>query len=352
MHLTCPLPVVDNAGPASESPESASRISAEQSLGAFFGRSPVMQRLFEKMRHAAPHLRIAAIEGEPGTGKALAAHTLHAEAVRNETPQISNPSARPALVTCAAARALSVMDDLFRESHGGTLYLSHTHELSPEQQREWLEMVEHFERCHAAHAASSMPRRLLFGSCEPLRRMTAGAAFLPGLAHRLTAIRFTLPALREHREDIPLLVEILLDRLRAAHGKAVRGLAPGTLHRLVSHSWPGNVRELETVLSNALLDCVSEWIRPIDIPTLAWPCAAGPQIFPRSSIPGAVPASAIDDPAPDLDPDLDRAILRHITRVLARVNGNKLRAARLLGISRSTLYRLLESGGIYQSATE
>jgi two-component system response regulator AtoC len=305
-----------------------------------------MQRLFEKMRHAAPHLRIAAIEGEPGTGKALAAHTLHAEAARNETPQISGPCPRPALVTCAAARALSVMDDLFRESQGGTLYLSHTHELSPEQQREWLEMVEHFERCHAAHAASSMPRRLLFGSCEPLRRMTAGAAFLPGLAHRLTAIRFTLPALREHREDIPLLVEILLDRLRIAHGKAVRGLAPGTLPRLMSHSWPGNVRELETVLSNALLDCVSEWIRPIDIPTLAWPCAAGPQIFPTRS------AAPIDDPAPDLDPDLDRAILRHITRVLARVNGNKLRAARLLGISRSTLYRLLESGGIYQSATE
>jgi DNA-binding NtrC family response regulator len=178
--------------------------------------------------------------------------------------------------------------------------------------------------------------------------MTASASFLPGLAHRLTAIRFTLPPLRERREDLPLLVEVLLDRLRIAHGKAVRGLAPGTLPRLMSHSWPGNVRELETVLSNALLDCVSEWIRPIDIPTLTWPFAAGPQRIPARS----APTSAIDDPAPELDPDLDRAILRHITRVLARVNGNKLRAARLLGISRSTLYRLLESGGVYHSITE
>jgi two-component system, NtrC family, response regulator HydG len=108
----------------------------------------------------------------------------------------------------------------------------------------------------------------------------------------------------------------------------MRGFAPGALGRLTAHTWPGNVRELESIIVAAALECPGQWIRPIDIPRLQWP------------IPEATPApvdSIVDDP------NLDRAILHHITRILARANGNKVRAAKMLGISRSTLYRLLDS---------
>ncbi|MBT9331233.1 sigma-54-dependent transcriptional regulator [Paracidobacterium acidisoli] len=327
-----------------------------------FGRSQAMQRLFEKMRCTAAHFRVATIEGEPGTGKTVAAQTLHAQCRETCTqlragatvhlagagPDV--PAPEPLFLACAAAPALATLDALFEEANGGTLYLSRTSELSPGEQRQWLDIVEHFERHRSRNGTKAMPRQLLFGTCEPLRRLTAAASFRTDLAHRLTAIRFALPPLRERREDISLLVEVLLERVRATHSKPVRGLAPGTLNRLLAHTWPGNVRELETVLFNAALDCISEWIRPIDLPPITWPTSqrmhSAGTALPH---PGSLSEATPDHPAAcgsgqDLDPDLDRAILRHVTRVLGRVGGNKLRAAHLLGISRSTLYRLLESG--------
>ena len=153
------------------------------------------------------------------------------------------------------------------------------------------------------------------------------------LCYRLTAIRFVLPPLRERREDIAMLADWLATRHGAVHGKSIRGLGPGSLSRLLAHSWPGNVRELETVITNAAMECAGQWIRPIDIPPLL---SAG------ESQNKAV-AQAPDSNA-DYDPNLDRMILRHIMQVLAKTGGNKLKAAQMLGISRSTLYRLLDSG--------
>jgi two-component system response regulator AtoC len=135
-----------------------------------------------------------------------------------------------------------------------------------------------------------------------------------------------MPPLRERREDLALLADYFARRFSETHGKFVRGLAPHTLPRLAAHNWPGNVRELESVIHNAALECEGQWIRPIDITAL--------------SPSGTSPTSVI---AAEDDPNLDRAILRHINLVLARVDGNKLRAAKMLGISRSTLYRLLDA---------
>jgi transcriptional regulator of acetoin/glycerol metabolism len=97
------------------------------------------------------------------------------------------------------------------------------------------------------------------------------------------------------------------------------------------------VSELESVIATAALEATGQWIRPIDIPRLEWPAVSGPAALPEYS---------------GDDPNLDRAILRHVTRVLARVNGNKVRAARLLSISRSTLYRMLEGGTALPPAGE
>lgn len=288
-------------------------------LGAMAGRSLAMQHLFARMRCTAPHFRLATVEGESGAGKLLAAQTLHR----------LGPSAAGPFAPFTAADFLGDAYALWRDARGGLVYLARTDEINPEQQqqmRDFLERAAH-ERMRAQAAPG--PLQLVTGSTQPLRRLASGGSFRADLAGHLTAIRFVLPPLRERREDIPLLAALFLRQWSARHGKPLRGFAPGALNRFAAHSWPGNVRELQSVIAAAALEAASQWIRPIDIPRLEWPAPVSPH-------------APVD--APLDDPNLDRAILRHVARVLAHVNGNKVRAARMLGISRSTLYRMLESG--------
>lgn len=296
----------------------------EWTLGAMVGRSPVMQRLFSQMRTTSRHLRIATVEGESGAGKALAAQTLH---------DLGPVSAAP-LVPCPAVQffqhgpSLVPLMPVMRDARGGTLFLTHVEELSLEQQARLLALLQWLDHQHARHTVDSIPRQLFFSSNHPLRKLSASPAFRADLCHRLTAIRFAIPPLRDRRDDVALLADYFAQRFSATHGKPVRGLAPLTLPRLSSHLWPGNVRELQSVIHSAALEREGQWIRPIDVPVLS---------------PTPLSQTFVSVPAED-DPNLDRAILRHINVVLARVAGNKLRAARMLGISRSTLYRLLETG--------
>ena len=287
-------------------------------LGEMAGRSLAMQQLFARMRCTAPHFRLLAVEGESGTGKLLAAQTLY-----RIGPSSSGPFA-PAL----ASDFLTAPQSFWSDAAGGLAYLSRVDELPPDQQlllRDFLERVAH-ERLR--NLSLPGPRQLVVGASRPLRRLASTGAFRFDLASHLTAIRFVLPPLRDRRDDLPLLAGLFLRQWSLAHGRPLRGFAPGTLSRLAAHPWPGNVRELRAIISTAALECPGQWIRPIDIPRLHWPSST------LASLPAELPAE---------DPNLDRAILRHITRILARVNGNKVRAARMLGISRSTLYRLLDS---------
>jgi DNA-binding NtrC family response regulator len=291
-------------------------------LGSMAGRSPVMQHLFARMRCTAPHFRVATVEGEPGTGKLLAARTLHR----------LGPSAVGPFAPFSAAEFLENPLTLWRQARGGLLYLSRVEELAPGQQRNLRDFLESVARERVRIHAASGPLQLVAGSFEPLRRLSAAGAFRADLAGHLTAIRFSIPPLRERREDIPLLAALFLRRWSERHGKPLRGFAPGVLTRLAAHSWPGNVRDLESAINTAALETSSQWIRPMDIPRLDWTTSP--------------PAPPTAEPSADDDPNLDRAILRHVARVLARVNGNKVRAARMLGISRSTLYRLLENASM------
>jgi two-component system, NtrC family, response regulator HydG len=295
-------------------------------LGPMVGRSLPMQQLFARMRSTAPHFRLVNIEGEHGSGKLLAAQTLHR----------LGPSASGPFVPSIAAEFLDQFLSIWKEACSGLIYLSRVDELSPEQQRAlrgFLERAAH-ERIRTKKPLA--PLQLVAGSSQPLRRLAASGAFRPDLASHLTAIRFALPALRDRKDDIPLLAGLFLRSWSRQNRKPLRGFAPGALARLTAHSWPGNVRELESIIAAAALECSGQWVRPLDIPRLQWPVHT--------------PTSPADQFAED--PNLDRAILQHITRVLARANGNKVRAAKMLGISRSTLYRLLESDHPANSATD
>jgi DNA-binding NtrC family response regulator len=304
----------------------------EWTLGQMVGRSPAMQRLFSQMRCTARHLRIATLEGESGSGKTIAARTLHHLGPAVAASFISCPAAQFFQQISSGAALMHpfipLMVPCMKDARDGTLFLSHVEELSPEQQTRLLSLLQWLDHQHARHLPDSAPRQIFFSSNQPLRKLAASPLFRADLCHRLTAIRFAMPPLRDRREDLPLLADFFATRFSATHGKPVLGLGPQTLPRLVSHTWPGNVRELESVIHTAALDCEGQWIRPIDIPALS---------------PMATPQTSQAPPTED-DPNLDRAILRHINSVLNRVEGNKLRAARMLGISRSTLYRLLDSG--------
>lgn len=295
-------------------------------LGPMAGRSLAMQHLFARMRCTAPHFRVATIEGEPGAGKLLAARTLH---------RMGPAAARP-FAPHVAADFVENDRSAWHDARGGLLYLSRVDELTPDQQRLLRGILERAAHERIRTHAASGPLQLVVAALRPLRALAAAGSFRADLATHLTAIRFLIPPLRERRDDIPLLAGLFLRRWVQQHGKPLRGFGPATLARLSVHSWPGNVRELESAIAAAALEAAGQWIRPIDIPRLEWPSptAMSPQ------------ANLFTD-----DPNLDRAIMRHVARILARANGNKVRAARMLGISRSTLYRMLESGSTAELET-
>lgn len=316
---------------------------ADWSFGLMAGRSPAMQQIFSQMRHTARHLRVATIEGEAGTGKMLAARALHEFGFTSPSPLVPCPAARflesnaslTVISSPSPARSEFAAFPAIRQSAGGTLVLTRIDELSSAQQARLLEFLQWIDYQHILRALDSIPRQILCLSSRSLRNLANSAAMRADLVNRLAAIRFALPPLRERREDIPLLADLFTQRFSETHGKPIRGLGPQTLPHLVRYAWPGNVRELENVICAAALTCQGQWIRPIDLPALH-PAPAAQQP-PR--------ITTTDD-----DPNLDRAILRHIQKVLSRVEGNKLRAAKLLGISRSTLYRLLDTSNISKAS--
>lgn len=272
--------------------------------------SHAMRRLLVQVECAAPHLRIATMEGEPGTGKALLASLLHQRGPSAAHPIVKRDAREWLMETAAEADSLQA----------GMLYLEGIDLLSVEEQHLLLRATKRIMEPGINH-----PVQLIAASNRPLRRLVAQGSFLPDLAYRLTAVRFAIPPLRERREEIGPLSQLFVSQFSQKYSKQVRGLGPGALSRLLTHPWPGNIRELSSVLEAACLEIEGQWIRAIDLPLT--PAAAA-----------TIPA---EKPQPAEDLSLEGAVRRHVARVLALTRGNKLRAASLLGISRSTLYRML-----------
>jgi len=333
-------------------PFATEQVESSPTFHGLSGRSPAMRLLLAQLQRIAPRLSMGSIEGEEGTGKTLTAHALHS----------AGPAAAGPFVCCPASRFFNEPQeghrygwttDILRESHGGMLFLESVHQLSTGQQEALGEFLHWFDDrrfpCVGPETAVErqiglaahndvIPAQVVFSSAVALRQTSEQTTpFRDDVASRLAAVRFRLPPLSERREDIPLLAQIFIQRFARTYGKTVRGLGPGTIPPLMRYGWPGNVRELENVISAAALETESQWIRPIDLP----PLTAGKR--EASNISGMNPqsgASASESPG-DANLNLDHAIRGHVIRVLQQTRGNKLRAAHLLGISRSTLYRIL-----------
>ena len=315
-----------------------------------------MRRLIQQMQRMAPHLILATIEGEEGTGRTLAARALHAAGPAPEGPFV------PCLATQFFSpdtpntteserrqpQSQSWSEATLRAAHGGMLFLDRVHELSAGQQvslaafLHWFD-DRHFRTQHPAASApcsaakecpeDALPEQIVFSTSVSLRNPGSLAGFREDLASRLCSVRFHLPPLTQRREDIPLLAQVFIQRFARTYGKPVRGLGPGAIAPLLRYPWPRNVRELEETITAAAQETESHWIRPIDLPPLS-------AKLMTANLRQGSPQNGSEASA-DSDFNLDHAIRTHVTRVLARTRGNKLRAAQLLGISRSTLYRIL-----------
>jgi DNA-binding NtrC family response regulator len=285
--------------------------------------SSALRRLLLQAEITAPRLHIATLEGEAGTGKHLFAQILHFH---------SQPAS-------LAFRRRDTREWLANEadisSLSGTLYLDRVDLLAPAGQGLLLNFVKMLQ-------ADTAPAHflLLASTHASLRLLASQGHFLPDLAFRLTAVRFSIPPLCEHREDIAPITQALIDRICRHYRQPTAVLAPGTLPRLLQHNWPGNVRELASALEAAILDSTTGILHPNDL-----------LISPRNEIIApAFPNSALKQAElhenQTEDMTLDAAIRRHIQLILTLNHGNKLRSSRQLGISRSTLYRLLAGEAI------
>lgn len=275
------------------------------------GVSAAWRKLLMQADMAAPHLQFAAVEGEPGSGKQSLARYLSSRSPLAKS-SFQRRDAREWLATDADPTTLA-----------GFTYLDRVDLLAPPGQNLLLGVLKSLQDRPPGRAV------VLASSQMPLRQMAGQGLLLPDLAFRLTAIRFAVPPLRQRREDIAPLAQYLLDRLCARYQQRPVALGPGTLSRLLQHDWPGNVRELASILENALLEAENGVIKPTD---LALPDGPMPIFDTRLGSPAA---------AHPTDLSLDAVVRQHIQYVLDFNHGNKLRAARQLRISRSTLYRIL-----------
>src|SRR5579872_958715 len=308
-------------------------------IGALVGTSAPMQEVMRQVEIAAPSTASVLITGETGSGKEMVAHSIHMLSPRAENPFIAiNCSAIPESLmeseifghergafTGAAERRLGC----FELADGGTLLLDEIGEMPAPTQAKLLRVLEdHKVRRLGSKVETPVDVRVLAATNKEPEQAVAKGELRQDLYFRLNVFHILLPPLRDHKEDIPLLVEHILREINAKHGRHVRGVNPDVLDLFASYSWPGNVRELRNVLERAAI-------------------VSDRDLIGRASLPadfGHAPAATASDLASlrfPLGTTVEAAERELILQTLASTN-NKTRAAELLGISLKTLHNKLK----------
>jgi DNA-binding NtrC family response regulator len=297
-----------------------STLSPESSAGSptLAGDGAAVRRLRLQIERIGPHFRTVLVRGEVGTGKELVARALHAKSDRAAGPFVICHAARISEID-EEAHSGDVIQAMAESAQEGTLYLDGVEEMSARAQKRLLRLLDR----------KTAPR-MIAASSQDLRVLAAAGIFRHDVYHRLAMIEITLEPLRQRKEDIPTLVMHFLKRFASQYQKPVDVIARDAMEKLLLHEWPGNVRELENVLHNGVLQCEDTMLSMSD---LSLPTGAVKAV-------GTAPPAELRQNDPPMR--LQDVIDRHVLRVLRECSGNKVRAAEVLGISRSTLYRMLE----------
>jgi DNA-binding NtrC family response regulator len=322
-------------------------VARQSEFEGMIGRSPAMQELFDSIRRLAPHVRTVLITGETGTGKELVAKALHQAGPRQSRRFITlNCSAVVDTlfeselfghVRGAFTGASNAKVGMFEHADGGTLFLDEAGELPLPMQAKLLRAVEYGE----VQRVGSLENRkvdvhVIAATNRDLRAESAAGRFRLDLFYRLSIIELHLVPLRERAEDIPYLTARFVRDCAERLKRPITGVAPSAERLLQQTSWPGNIRELRNVIERACIVSENRILSERDfVAALAPQRAALEQVTapPRAA---AVPAALSHDP------HLSNAQRDHIERVLHQARGNKAAAAKLLGISRRSLYRWID----------
>jgi DNA-binding NtrC family response regulator len=309
-------------------------------LGELVGSSRAIQEVMRQVDMAAPSTASVMITGETGSGKEIVARSIHMLSPRAERPFIAiNCAAIPESLmeseifghekgafTGAAERRIGC----FELAHGGTLLLDEIGEMPAQTQAKLLRVLEdHKIRRLCSKVETPVDVRVLAATNKNPEQAVANGQLRQDLYFRLNVFHIHLPPLREHKEDLPLLVDHLLEEISKKHGKKVAGVGADTMELFKSYPWPGNVRELRNVLERAAIASDRGTISRQHLP-------------PDFGHAPAVATGGLDGVRFPVGTTVDEAERELIRQTLAATNQNKTRAAELLGISLKTLHNKLK----------
>jgi two-component system response regulator HydG len=326
-----------------------SQVARQLEFCGMLGRSPAMQDVFSLIQRLAPHAKVVLLTGETGTGKELAARAFHQAGTRRGKPFVTiNCSAVVDTlfeselfghVRGAFTGAMESKAGVFETANGGTLFLDEIGELPLSVQAKLLRALEHGE---VQRVGALQPKHVdvtvVAATNRDLRAEVAAGRFRGDLFYRLNVVEVGLPPLRDRREDIPYLTAAFMRDAAARMRKPINGLTPAAERLLLTARWDGNVRELKNVVERACMLSDGTLVSERELAG-----AIGPDT-PHFAAPPPAPARPRGEPSgPNTAPASLEGLERdHILDVLRQVNGNRMAAAKLLGISRRALYRRLE----------
>jgi DNA-binding NtrC family response regulator len=337
-------------------------VASQFEFQGMIGRSSVMQELFDTIRRLAPHVRTVLITGETGTGKELVARALHKIGPRRDR--------RFSTVNCSAVVDTLFESELFGHQRGaftgatetkigvfehvneGTLFLDEVGELPLTVQPKLLRAVEYGEIQRVGSLETKqVDVRVIAATNRDLRAESARGRFRSDLFFRLSIMEIALVPLRERREDIPLLVAAFVRECASRLNRPLAGVTTTAERALQEASWPGNIRELRNVIERASLLSEGRILSDREVQAAMAASAVTPAPVRTSQATDRATRSApeplfVDLPDSSESPGDDRLLSTaqrvQIDRVLKLSRGNKTEAARMLGISRRSLYRWID----------
>jgi DNA-binding NtrC family response regulator len=315
------------------------KIKSKQGFGSIIGRAPEMDKLYRIIAKAAHSIHPVLILGESGTGKEMIARAIHHSGPFREKPfiPVDCGSLVPTLIESelfgyvkgAFTGAMQSKEGLLAIAEGGTVFLDEVAELPVDLQAKMLRALQEKEiRPVGSTKRVPINVRILAATNKDLEQAVMQGSFRRDLYFRLNVLSLRIPPLRERRQDIPLLATSFLERLSQSSGRT-HELSDDAMKALLAYDWPGNVRELENCLERCCAMTSGPVIHVLDLPSSI--TGAPMQLTPTISETRIQPMSEIEK--------------QTILGTIAQLNGDKLMAAKLLGIGKTTLYRKLKEYG-------